>query len=174
VVAEAKLRRMRSIHDQRSRDSDDDYISASDLAQLGFCERFVVLSARHGRQDPPDVSAARQRGTRAHDAFYEESRAIAQGPRPGGRRPCFLAQRVFQPGSRELAVLRQLRDEWLSRSVPGRWVVAAYDRISSALMSPPGGPSEWLVALARVGLVPIVGAATIYLDDHALEDPRDE
>jgi hypothetical protein len=122
-------------------------LSASQIAELGFCERFVVLSRRHGRQDPPDISAARRRGDRAHETFYAESVAIARGQR--STRPCFLAESVFPPHATELIVFRRVRDEVLARSETGRRCIERYYVASPDLSRAWDAAPAWAWTLFR-------------------------
>jgi predicted RecB family nuclease len=50
-------------------------VSASDLAQMGRCERLVVFEHRHGSQRTAQQQQARARGLVEHAQFYREGRA---------------------------------------------------------------------------------------------------
>jgi hypothetical protein len=144
--------------------NDDRLISASEIAELGFCERFVVLTARHGRRhDPPDVSAARERGNRAHEEFFNESVAIANGQRTPSKRPCFMEMRVFEPNAHELVILRRMRDELLSRTVLGRWVIALYDKACPWLVNASEHKPAWAIATLRRSLSAVALLASLAL-----------
>lgn len=45
-------------------------VSASELAQMGVCERLVVFQKRHGKRRSATQQQAMQRGVHAHRRFY--------------------------------------------------------------------------------------------------------
>ena len=47
-------------------------VEASELAQMGVCERLVVFEHRYGRQRTAEQQRAAMRGLRAHKRFYRE------------------------------------------------------------------------------------------------------
>src|SRR5690349_21757481 len=98
-------------------DDGDRYISASELAQMGYCERKVAFDARHGPQDTPEQEAAKKRGRQRHVQFYEESRRTVQVSATKGR--CFVATLALGE-SQETRQLRAFRDLVLRRSAAGR------------------------------------------------------
>ena len=51
----------------------DEFVSASDLARMGYCERQVAFDASHGQRLTVEQARARDRGLKAHAAFYDES-----------------------------------------------------------------------------------------------------
>lgn len=55
-------------------------VSASELAQMGVCERLVVFEYRYGRRRTVEQRHAIQRGLRAHQRFYPTRNANATGP----------------------------------------------------------------------------------------------
>lgn len=56
---------------KRSRRSvNDRVVSASDLAQMGVCERLVVFEQRYGKRRTPMQQQAIRRGQYAHQRFY--------------------------------------------------------------------------------------------------------
>lgn len=64
------------------------FVSASELARMGLCERMVVFEHRFGKRLSPAQLAATARGQRAHARLFQEGR---RGPsedqfRPGGLR----------------------------------------------------------------------------------------
>ena len=62
-------------------------VSASELPQMGVCERLVVFEHQYGMRRLPEQRAAIERGRREHERFYREGR-IASAP-PGR---CFIAR----------------------------------------------------------------------------------
>lgn len=111
-------------------DDGDRYIGASELAQLGYCERKVAFDARHGPRDTPAQAAARERGRQRHAQFYEESRRTVEASATRGR--CFVATLALGDGA-ETRQLRAYRDLVLRRSAAGRWFIARYYRLSPGL-----------------------------------------
>ena len=47
-------------------------VSASELAQLGVCERLVVFEHRYGKRRTGEQQLAIKRGLVAHERFYRE------------------------------------------------------------------------------------------------------
>ena len=84
-------------------------VSASELAQMGVCERLVVFEPLYGKRRLLEQTAAIERGRREHERFYRGER-IASAP-PGR---CFIATMVFGEGP-ETQTLRVFRDQVLRR-----------------------------------------------------------
>lgn len=110
----------------------DEYVRASDLAQLGTCERLVRYQAVLGRRETAEQVEAVRRGLNAHEAFYRESLAIAAASQRKGK--CFVATLTLGTAS-ETAALRAFRDLVLRRSNVGRQLIAAYYRMGPATCS---------------------------------------
>ena len=91
----------------------DEFVSASDLARMGYCERQVAFDACHGRRVTVEQERARDRGLKAHAAFYDESRRIAAASATKGR--CFIATLALGECD-DTRVLRAFRDLYLRRS----------------------------------------------------------
>jgi hypothetical protein len=108
----------------------DKFVSASDLARLGYCERQVAFDALCGRSSTRAQRQARDRGLKAHVAFYEEGRRVADASVTKGR--CFVATLALGECD-ETRALRAYRDLYLRRSALGRWLVGAYYSNSPAL-----------------------------------------
>lgn len=108
----------------------DKFVSASDLARLGYCERQVAFDAAYGRRSTKTQEHARERGLKAHAAFYEESQRIADASNTKGR--CFVATLALGE-CEETRALRAFRDLYLRRSVFGRWLVGTYYKLSPRL-----------------------------------------
>ena len=102
-------------------------VSASELAQMGVCERLVVFEHRHGKRCLPEQQAAIERGRREHERFYREGR-IASAP-PGR---CFIARMVFGEGP-ETQTLRAFRDQVLRQAPTGRRLIVTYYRVASGV-----------------------------------------
>ena len=142
--------------DKRSRRKDQ-FVSASELARLGYCERQVVFDAMYGRKTTAEQRQAQARGVRAHAAFYDESQRIAAASAKKGK--CFIATMVLGD-CQETRHLRAFRDLYLRRSVLGRWVIGAYYAHSPRIC-------DWLVGkttairVVRLMLKPIASAAGV-------------
>lgn len=140
-------------------------VSASELAQMGVCERLVVFEHRHGKRSTTEQRAAIRRGLRAHDQFYREGTAT---PQTRGR--CFIATTVFGDGL-ETDVLRAFRDRVLRRHRTGRRLIAAYYRhapcICLALER-----RGWARSMLRMVMRPVVGAAAAWVRIVEAHDAR--
>ena len=55
------------------------FVSASELAQMGACERYIAFEKRYGKIRSPEQIKAMQRGNNAHDKFHRE--ALTVNPR---------------------------------------------------------------------------------------------
>ena len=97
-----------------------DEVSATELAEMGFCEKRVQLAHLYGDQATPEQRQAMARGQAAHQRSLEEGLAATADRR------CFVATFVFGPDARETQVLRAYRDAVLLRRRWGRGLVAAY------------------------------------------------
>jgi hypothetical protein len=95
-------------------------VSASELAQMGVCERLVVFEHRYGKRRSREQREAMRRGVDEHERFYREG--IDASARRGR---CYIATLVFG-ASRETAILRQFREQILRPSCYGRWVIKVY------------------------------------------------
>lgn len=94
-------------------------VIASELAQMGVCERLVVFEHRYGKRSSTEQRAAITRGLRAHEQFYREGRTAS-----ALRGRCFIATMVFGDGP-ETQVLRAFRDRVLRRRPMGRGLIGA-------------------------------------------------
>lgn len=102
----------------------DGWVSATQLAEMGFCEKKILLARHYGERSTSAQRKARARGLAAHERYLAEGRAAATDRR------CFVATYVFGPDARETQVLRAYRDAVLLRRLWGRALVAAYYRIA--------------------------------------------
>ncbi len=105
-------------------------VSASDLAELGYCERVVHLDWRHGAKRSQAQVMAQDRGNQAHERFYRDSLEVARASQVKGK--CFVATMALGE-SPETRALRAFRDLYLRRSDVGRWCIGVYYRFSPAL-----------------------------------------
>ena len=56
-----------------------DVVSASELAEMGVCERRVLLAHRHGPRRTSAQRRAMRRGLRAHERFHRDGLAAREG-----------------------------------------------------------------------------------------------
>ena len=118
--------------DKRSRRSDNGrMVSASDLAQMGRCERLVMFEHRHGRRRTTWQQRARERGLIEHERFCREGLAASAQAARKGR--CFIATCVFGDEAWQTQVLRQFRDVALRRNVWGRRLIWFYYRLAPGI-----------------------------------------
>jgi hypothetical protein len=123
-------------------------VSASDLAQMGVCERLVLFEDRYGTRSTASQRAAMQRGLTEHERFYLDGVLLSEK-----KAPCYIATLVFGP-SRETAALKLLRDRVLRPHPTGRWLIGLYyrtaPRVCEVLERWP-----WLQPVVRALLKPI-------------------
>ena len=91
----------------------DEFVSASELARMGYCERQVAFDACHGQRVTVQQEQARDRGLKAHADFLEDSRRIAAASATKGR--CFIATLVLG----ECDDTRGLRAFWDTNNLGG-------------------------------------------------------
>ena len=127
-------------------------VSASDLAQMGVCERLVVFEHRYGKRCLPEQWAAIERGRREHERFHREGR-IASAP-PGR---CFIATMVYGEGP-ETQTLRAFRDQVLRRGPTGRRLIATYYRIAPGVCKLLER-QPWAHSVLRIALQPVIWLA---------------
>lgn len=104
-----------------------DRVSASELAQMGVCERRVKFEHDRGRQRTPEQLRAMERGLRAHETHYRDGQHVA---RAGGR--CFVAMLLFGEAP-ETGVLRCFRDQVMRPRPLGRRFIVVYYRFAPAV-----------------------------------------
>ncbi|MCW5633549.1 MAG: hypothetical protein KIT17_09445 [Rubrivivax sp.] len=108
---------------RRRRNQRERFVSAKDLAEMGFCEKRVLLAHLHGQRMTPEQQRSAERGRRAHERYYREGlSAVASG----ADRRCFVATCLFGEEAWQTNVLRRDRDEVLLHRRIGRRAVAAY------------------------------------------------
>lgn len=98
-------------------------VSATELAEMAFCEKRVLLAHQHGDRSTPEQRKAKARGLAAHERYLVEGRATASDRR------CFVASCVYGPAAPETRLLRIYRDEVLLPRRWGRCLVAVYYRV---------------------------------------------
>lgn len=103
------------------------YVSAKDLAEMGFCEKRVLLAQLHGEQTTPSQQEDVRRGLAAHQQYYEQGVAAVSSDRR-----CFIATCVFGESAPQTQDLRAFRDSVLLPHWWGRLAVGLYYRIAPA------------------------------------------
>ena len=131
-------------------------VSASELAQMGVCERLVVFEHRHGTRSTPAQRSAIERGLQAHERFYRDGQVSSDV-----RGRCFIATMVYGEGH-ETRVLRRFRDRALRPWAWGRWLIFLYYRVTPRICDV---LARWPVAQSatRVALRPIAWCAERWL-----------
>jgi hypothetical protein len=108
-------------------------VSASELAQMGVCERLVVFEHRVGMHRTDEQRLAIKRGLKTHDQFYREgvlaSDALNASEKKGR---CYIATHIFGSGP-ETEMLRQFRDRVLRSYAVGRWLIGVYYRTAPGM-----------------------------------------
>lgn len=102
-------------------------VSATELAEMGYCEQRVLLTHLMGERTTAEQQQARQRGVRAHDIYYVQGKAAASDGR------CFVASCVFGRDASETQILRVVRDQVLRRHGWGRALVCVYYAVAPAV-----------------------------------------
>jgi hypothetical protein len=116
-------------------------VSASELAQLGYCERVAHFDWRYGAKRTAEQVHAQERGNAAHDRFYQDGIAIARASEKKGR--CFVATLALGECA-ETQELRAFRDLYLRRTAAGRWFIGVYYRSGPVVCDWLGGRSSVL------------------------------
>lgn len=135
-------------------------VSASELAQMGVCERLVVFEHRYGKRSTAFQRAAIRRGLKEHSRFYLDGVQISEKK---GR--CYISMLIFGEGW-ETGALKMFRDRVLRPYGAGRWLIGVYyrtaPRVCEVLERWP-----WLQPLVRTILRPIA-----WIADRALRSNR--
>ena len=113
---------MKTKHDSR-------WTSASELAEMGTCERRILLQSKHGDVKSLAQREAEKRGNAAHAEFYQES--FRHAPVTDSSKPwCFIATTLYGPSAPETNLLRMFRDRCLRNFGPGRRLIRIYYAVS--------------------------------------------
>ena len=119
-------------------------VSASELAQMGVCERLIFFEHHYGKRSTASQRAAMERGLEEHDRFRREGVRISAKT---GR--CYIATLVFGK-SWEVMALRAFRDEVLRRYATGRQLIVLYYRTAPTVCKvlkhwPALQPFTWVI-----------------------------
>lgn len=110
-------------------------VGASELAQMGVCERLVVFEHHFGKRRSQRQRAAIKRGRIAHGQFYMDGMLISDvGTTSAKKGRCYIATLIFGAGP-ETVALRVFRDRVLRPHLAGRWFIATYYRAAPSLCS---------------------------------------
>lgn len=144
-----------------------DFVSASELAQMGVCERLIKFEHKYGKAITKAQSLAMKRGQRAHEQFLR--RAIVINPKTETTtkvKPwCFIASSAFSPDAPETEALRQFRDVILRKSHVGRALIRRYYHLSpviAGLME----RNQWMKPTVRCVLRPVIFIARL-ISNHS-------
>lgn len=103
------------------------FVSASELAEMGYCEKKMLFELCLGRRISPERMQAQAQGTAAHQQFHRDATVSSPYPRLGNVKPwCFIASELFGPKAAETVLLRQFRDMVLRKYSLGRAFVRIY------------------------------------------------
>ena len=75
----------------KSRGSRPHGVSATELSQMGVCERRMVFEQKHGQRRAIDQQLAIQRGMRSHQRFHRDR---SRGPSAISRWVCAAFRRI--------------------------------------------------------------------------------
>lgn len=146
-------------------------VSASELSQMGACERLVLFEAKYGKRMNRCQQEAIERGRREHAKFFRDgvrSRADVQTSLSAPW--CFCASLAWGPKAPETDLLRRFRDRILRRSSAGRRLIRLYYRTAPGLCRYLEGRRKLIRAL-RLGLRPALWIAKAAL---AIQDEKEK
>jgi hypothetical protein len=150
-------------------------VSASDLSQMGVCERLVRFEAQYGKRPSHLQREAMARGSRAHAQFLRDGLCSNPTLKTSVEKPwCFIATAVFGPQAAETQTLRMFRDRILRKSAAGRALVRMYYRMSPGIGRWLAG-RKWATFVMRALLRPLVvaaGAVVTEYTEHAKHAKR--
>lgn len=138
-------------------------VSASELAQMGACERQVYFEHKFGKRTTAEQRSAIARGNREHDRFFKEAaRASPQLQSSQGKPWCFIATAVFGPTAIETRTLRLFCDQVLRPTRLGRIAIRSYYRVTP-IICPWLLKTKWSTRAVRCMLRPVVKLARMVL-----------
>jgi len=146
-------------------------VSASELAQMGACERLVLFEAKYGKRMSRCQQEAIERGRREHAKFFSDGVRSQSDVQTSLEKPwCFCASLAWGPEAPETDLLRRFRDRILRRTATGRSLIRGYYRASPGLCRRLDGHRKLIRAL-RLGLMPALWIAEAAL---AIQDEREK
>ena len=148
-------------------------VSASELSQMGACERLVLFEAKHGKQTSRCQQEAIDLGRSEHAKFFGEGVRLQSDVQTSLSKPwCFCASLAWGREAPETALLRQFRDHILRRSATGRHLIWLYYRTAPGLCRQVEG-NRTLIRALRVGLKPALWIARVVLAKQYYQRRRD-
>ncbi|MES2356565.1 MAG: CFI-box-CTERM domain-containing protein [Pseudomonadota bacterium] len=118
------------------RQEKDKFVSASQLAQMGVCERYAYFESVYGKRYSREQRDAQDRGNHAHEVFLQEAQLVNSklNTDEDTKRWCFIASCAFTVDAPEVRTLRVFRDRFLRKSRIGRAFIINYYRYSPAVV----------------------------------------
>ncbi|MQA40576.1 CFI-box-CTERM domain-containing protein [Rugamonas aquatica] len=149
------------------RSADHAVVSASQLAQMGTCERLMRYEHRGGMRPGRQRTAAIERGNVEHRRFHAEAVRSLQPPQASlpGKPWCFVATMLYGPDDPATEVLRRFRDALLRPTIMGRALIRLYYRLSPDLCRLMQRHPR-LLPPVRLGVATAVWLAEAVLDRH--------
>lgn len=112
-------------------------VSATELAEMGFCEQKIRLKAQYGDRDTRESAQLRSQGKQNHLTHHHTTLHHHNRPDrdhlPVSDRRCFIASAVYGMDDPRTNELRKFRDERLLTFSSGRIAVLLYYRFSPVL-----------------------------------------
>ena len=145
-------------------------VSASELAQMGACERLVLFEAMYGKRVSRCQQEAIKRGRTEHAKFFRDGVRSQSDVQTSLSKPwCFCASLAWGPDAPETDLLRRFRDQILRRTATGRSLIRLYYRAAPGLCRRLDGHKKLIRAL-RLGLMPALWIAEAAL---AIQDEKE-
>jgi hypothetical protein len=116
---------------RRGRTRNERPVSAKELAEMGFCEKRVLLAHLHGQQLTAEQRRSVERGRLAHERYYREGLAAAS--ERSAHRRCFIATCLYGDAAWQTEAMRRYRDEVLLTHRWGRQIVFVYYALAPSL-----------------------------------------
>ena len=146
-------------------------VTASELSQMGACERLVLFEARYGKRKSRCQQEAIERGGREHAKFFRDGVRSQSDVQTSLEKPwCFCASLAWGSQAPETDLLRRFRDRILRRSAAGRGLIRLYYRTAPGLCKRLEGRRKLIRAL-RLGLKPALWIAKAAL---AIQDEKEK
>lgn len=116
---------------RRGRTRNERPVSAKELAEMGFCEKRVLLAHLHGQRLTAEQRRSIERGRLAHERYYREGLAAAS--ETSADRRCFVATCLYGDAAWQTDALRRYRDDVLLHHRGGRRIVCVYYALAPSL-----------------------------------------
>ena len=146
-------------------------VSASELSQMGACERLVLFEAKYGKRKSQCQQEAIERGRREHANFFRDGVRSQSDVQTSLSKPwCFCASLAWGPEAPETDLLRRFRDRILRRTAAGRGLIRVYYRTAPGLCRRVEGRRKLIRALC-LGLRPALWIAKAAL---AIQDQKEK